>query len=607
MTNCSIVRTRRRSVALLLTLLALVGALCCQGLSAQLPAGSAPELLKLFESLTPEQQEAVMNQLGLGGGAAGGLGALLGGGGGGGSGLDRQGLLNRQQANGEESPPGTVDEEQAEAELPGLKADDWVIIEVDLQAAAAPAPPHPAPVPVLGAVSGTTSNALASLLAASAAATPAQPPPAAADPTPEAEKHRRQRLVELIRSKNPYQLSKDGELMLPGFTPIPLLGLSDNEATLRLRVEPGLRGLTIHLTRLPLRKTGVAGLKPFGYDLFGTRAPSTFAPLANVPVPADYIIGAGDELNVQLYGNQNRSLRLIVGRDGIINLPELGPMNVSGQHFSSVKQAIEARFEHQKLGVHASVSMGDTRAIRVFVLGEARRPGSYTVSGLGTITSALFAAGGVKRIGSLRNIQLKRQGTLVRRLDLYDLLIRGDTSDDAQLLQGDVILVPPVGVTVSVTGEVRRPAIYEIKGESTVADLVQLAGGLTADADTSKAMLTGFNEEHRRKVLAVDLAAGVHSQPLRNGDLLSVARLRPTLDSGILVQGYAFAPGAFAWHQGIRLSDVIHSVDELRPNADLHYLLIRREMPPDRRVSVLSVDLTAALAAPRSQDRKSVV
>ncbi len=601
MTNCSIVRTRRRSVALLLTLLALVGALCCQGLSAQLPAGSAPELLKLFESLTPEQQEAVMNQLGLGGGATGGLGALLGGGGGGGSGLDRQGLLNRQQANGEESPPGTVDEEQAEAELPGLKADDWVIIEVDLQAAAAPAPPHPAPVPVLGAVSGTTSNALASLLAASAAATPAQPPPAAADPTPEAEKHRRQRLVELIRSKNPYQLSKDGELMLPGFTPIPLLGLSDNEATLRLRVEPGLRGLTIHLTRLPLRKTGVAGLKPFGYDLFGTRAPSTFAPLANVPVPADYIIGAGDELNVQLYGNQNRSLRLIVGRDGIINLPELGPMNVSGQHFSSVKQAIEARFEHQKLGVHASVSMGDTRAIRVFVLGEARRPGSYTVSGLGTITSALFAAGGVKRIGSLRNIQLKRQGTLVRRLDLYDLLIRGDTSDDAQLLQGDVILVPPVGVTVSVTGEVRRPAIYEIKGESTVADLVQLAGGLTADADTSKAMLTGFNEEHRRKVLAVDLAAGVHSQPLRNGDLLSVARLRPTLDSGILVQGYAFAPGAFAWHQGIRLSDVIHSVDELRPNADLHYLLIRREMPPDRRVSVLSVDLTAALAAPRSQ------
>ena len=135
---------------------------------------------------------------------------------------------------------------------------------------------------------------------------------------------------------------------------------------------------------------------------------------------------------------------------------------------------------------------------------------------------------------------------------------------------------------MSVTGEVRRPAIYEIKGESTVADLVQVAGGLTADADTSKAMLTGFNEEHRRKVLAVDLAAGVHSQPLRNGDLLSVARLRPTLDSGILVQGYAFAPGAFAWHQGIRLSDVIHSVDELRPNADLHYLLIRREMPPDR-------------------------
>ena len=269
----------------------------------------------------------------------------------------------------------------------------------------------------------------------------------------------------MIRSHNPYRLS-GGALTLPGFAPIQLLGLSNDQATLRLRIDPGLRSVDIRLTRLPLKKSGAEGLKAFGYDLFARRAPSTFAPSTNVPVPADYVIGPGDELNVQLYGNQNRSLKLTVARDGHVNLPDLGPINVAGERFTSAKSDIESRVERQMIGVHASVSMGDTRSIRVFVLGEARRPGSYTISGLGTITSALYVAGGVKRIGSLRNVQLKRQGALVRRLDLYDLLIRGDSKDDAKLVQGDVIFIPPVGATVSIDGEVRRPAIYEIRNES---------------------------------------------------------------------------------------------------------------------------------------------
>jgi polysaccharide export outer membrane protein len=610
-------RAMQRFRAVLVMLLAVTaGVLSSARVFAQLPAAS-PELLQLFESLSPEQQDAIMKQLGLSGG--GGIGALLGGlgggGGSGGSGLDRQGMLNRQRESGaqqqQQNPPT---DEEAEDALPGLKAEDWVIIEADLQipqhpaapsaAAAAPAPPA-APALPAAASGGTAPNSLASLLAASATAnsttappTPAPAPPSAAQ---DEETRRLQQQLDLIRARNPYQLTRDGELTLPGFAPIALLGLSDEQATLRLKVEPGLRGLSLRLTRLPLRKTGVAGLKPFGYSLFSKAAPSTFAPVGNVPVPSDYILGPGDQLSVQLYGSQNRTLTLKVERDGHIVLPDIGPMNVSGQRFTSVKSAIEERVERQKLGVHAIVSMGDTRAIRVFVLGEARRAGTYTLSSLGTITSALFAAGGVKKIGSLRNVQLKRQGALVRRLDLYDLLIRGDTTDDAKLLEGDVIFVPPVGATVSVNGEVRRPAIYELTVESTVADLVQLAGGLTPDADSSKAMLTGFDESQRRVVLAVDLSAGVRSQALHNGDLLSVARLRPTLDSGILVQGYVFAPGAFAWRQGIRLSDVIHSVDELRPNADLHYLLVRRETPPDRHISVLSADLAVALAGPHSQ------
>jgi protein involved in polysaccharide export with SLBB domain len=603
-------RTLPRAPSALATcLLVLASLLCSQPVLPQISGGSgggAGDLLQLFQSLTPEQQDAIMKQLG---GGAGGITALLGGQSTGKQTLDKLGMSNRRQA-GEQAPPQAAqDEEAQEAALPGLKGEDWVVVEVDVPAPkpAAP-PPAPAPtLPQLGAASGGgSSSALASLLAATAVAptpaatpapTPANGPGAAAA---DEETKRLQSLADQIHSRNPYQLSKNGELTLPGFAPIALLGLSDDQAALRLRVEPGLRGLTIRLTRLPLRQTGVAALKPFGYDIFNQATPSTFAPDAGIPVPAGYIVGPGDELDVQLYGNMNRVLKLTVSREGQVNLPDIGPIGVAGQTFTSVKAEIESRVQRQMIGVRASVSMADTRGLRVFVLGEARRPGTYTLSGLGTITSALYAAGGVKRIGSLRNVQLKRRGETVRRLDMYDLLIRGDSADDAHLQDGDVVFVPPVGTTVSVSGEVRRPAIYELRGESTVADLVQLSGGLTPDADPSKAMLTGFDAARRRVVLAVELTPGPNSQALHNGDLLSVARLRPTLDSGILVQGYLYSPGTFAWRQGIRLSNVVRSVDELRPNADLHYLLIRRELPPERHVTVLSADLPAALAAPGS-------
>src|SRR5207248_9922706 len=136
---------------------------------------------------------------------------------------------------------------------------------------------------------------------------------------------------------------------------------------------------------------------------------------------------------------------------------------------------------------------------------------------------------------------------------------------------------------------VRRPAIYETKNESTIADVLELAGGLTPEADTSKAVLTRIDENQRRVVLSVDLSAGgARAQGLRDGDLLRVARLRPTLDSGVVVLGHLYTPGAFAYRPGVRLSNVIQSVDELKPNADIHYLLIRRELAPDRRIAVMS-------------------
>jgi polysaccharide export outer membrane protein len=622
---------QRRGSSAALLVLALCGLLAGGRAEAQGPPTA--EELQIFQGLTPEQQQALRNALG----SAGVSGQI--------TGANSAG----QRPAGTLSPAELADqirrerlkaagaEEETEPLIPRVKGEDWVIVEIDYQLPPRPVPPYlqsvySSPVQAsLGAAAqsaaqpggtATSAQTAAAQIAAQTGVPSATPSPTAASTMRSAsgeritnangspvtafeaqlsdeDRSKLDELMTLIRSKNPYRLSLDGALMLPGFPPMALLGLTEEQATLRLRVEPAFTGIDIRLTRLPIRKTGVEGLKPFGYDLFD-RGVSTFAPITNVPVPSNYIVGPGDELDVQLYGNQNRYLRVVVARDGHISLPELGPISVAGQTFQEVKAGIESRVQRQMIGVRASVSMGDTRAIRVFVVGEAKYPGSYTVSGLATITSALYAAGGAKLAGSLRNVELKRSGTLVRQLDLYDLLIRGDTTDDAKLLQGDVIFIPPVGPTVSIDGEVRRPAIYEIRRESTVADLLQLAGGLTPEADRSNAMLTRIDENQRRVVIPIDLSAAASREPLRNGDLVRVMRLRPTLDSGIVVLGYLYAPGTFAYRKGMRLSDVIRSVDELRPNADIHYLVIRRELLPDRRITVVSADLAAALREPSS-------
>ena len=292
----------------------------------------------------------------------------------------------------------------------------------------------------------------------------------------------REELRDRIRRGNPYRLDSAGRVELPGFEPLPLLGLTERLASKRLATDPDLADFRVRVTLLPLEKSEQDALKPYGYDLF-TDAPSTFAADARAPVPSWYIIGAGDVLRIQLFGNVNRSLTLEVGRDGQVDFPQIGPIAVEGLSFAEAKEQIEARVADQMIGVRANAEMGETRAIRVFLLGEVIRPGSYTVSALATVTHALFAGGGIDRAGSLRNVQLKRGGRLVRRLDLYDLLLRGDTSSDVGLLAGDVVFIPPVGTTATVSGEIRRHAIYELNGDTKIGELVTTAGGLTPLSD----------------------------------------------------------------------------------------------------------------------------
>ncbi len=541
----------RRLLSLLLCVLAVPA-------FAQVPNA---EQLEMLRNLTPEQRQMLLEQLGVGAESAQGSGAK--------KPADKQ-LESRATEQGGKDAELT---EQLKRALT-LKGEDTLVITIGLPEARVE-PSHQE-----------------------------GQPPLVIDPTKDWDPRRKEELgkvIERIKARNPYHLNRDGALLLPGLAPMPLAGLSEEQAALRLTAEPAFDGLVIKVTRLPLEKSGPAGLKPFGYELFKD-SPSTFAPVTDVPVPADYVVGPGDELEVILYGNQNRTLRLTVGRDGRINFPELGPISVAGQRFSAVQAGIQDRVSSQMIGVRASVSMGDIRSVSVFVLGDANRPGTYTVSGLATITSAIYAAGGVKPIGSLRDVQLKRQGAIVRRLDLYDLLIRGDTRDDAKLLPGDVIFIPPVGPTVSVDGEVHRPAIYELKAGARASDAIELAGGLAPEGDPRTAYLSHIDEQKRRIVVNVDLtSAEGRARSIGNGDVLRVARLRPTLDSGVTVSGHVYQPGAIAWHEGLRLSEAIRSLDDLKPNADTHYVLIRRELPPGQRIAVLSADLAAALRAPGSE------
>jgi protein involved in polysaccharide export with SLBB domain len=433
--------------------------------------------------------------------------------------------------------------------------------------------------------------------------TQATPPPSDAqgqvrlERTPE-EDARLQELRERVLRRNPYKLDKWGILNVPELGPIPLGGLTAEEATQRIAAELRLADFIVELTRLPLKAVGSEALKPFGYDLFAG-SPTTFAPATDVPVPSEYVVGPGDTLQIQLIGSSKGRYALVVGRDGRINIPDLEPIPVAGLRFEQVRERLESVVREKMIGTEVSVNMGELRSIRIFVLGDAEMPGSYTVSGLSTMTNALFVSGGVKEIGSLRNIQLKRAGRTVSTLDLYDLLLAGNTSGDARLLPGDVIFVPPVGATVGLAGEVRRPAIYELKKETSVAQLLELGGGLLPEADPSLATLERVNSERQRVTVDVNLSAASGRQfTLQAGDTLRVPTIRPVLENSVIISGHVHRPGEYQYTAGMRLSDVLPSLDELKPDADQRYILVRREMPTDRQVRVFSADLEKALADP---------
>ena len=333
---------------------------------------------------------------------------------------------------------------------------------------------------------------------------------------------------------------------------------------LPLRVESPVRTTTggdIQSEPVGKPSGGTINLKPFGYDVLAGEALG-FVPVDNLPIPNDYVMAPGDEVNVQVYGKSNKSYSLVIDREGNINFPEFGPVSVTGQSFAQMRQHIISLIREKVIGVDVAVTMGSMRTMPIYVVGEVAQPGAYSVNGLTSVTQALIASGGVKTTGSLRNIQLKRGGRLVSRLDMYDLLVNGDSSGDVRLLSGDTLFIPTKMSSVSVSGEVLRPGIYELKGRTSISRLLRIAGGANPSAYLSRVSVQRMSAEGS-DLFTLDLSRGSDRHfILENGDRVELLASTTSPRDVITLRGELVRQGVLNYKAGMRISDVLTSVEE---------------------------------------------
>lgn len=298
-------------------------------------------------------------------------------------------------------------------------------------------------------------------------------------------------------------------------------------------------------------------LPVFGANLF-RNVPSTFAPVDQTPVPPDYVIGPGDELRIRIWGQVNFNANVRVDRSGSIYLPKVGQVHVAGLPYQALSSHIHDAVGRVFRNFDLTADIGQIRAVQVYVVGQAQRPGTYTVSSLSTLVDALFASGGPSVEGSMRHIYLKRSGKTVADFDLYDLLVHGDKSHDTTLQSGDVIFIPPAGPQVALTGSVRKPAIYELRNHNaSVADLLRYAGGASAVASNARISIERITDHRDRSAMEVAFDKQGLATTLQQGDILRVFSILPMYRKTVTLRGNTANPGRFAWHKGMRLSDLI--------------------------------------------------
>lgn len=347
--------------------------------------------------------------------------------------------------------------------------------------------------------------------------------------------------------------------------------------------------------------TGPEDLSQFGYRFFQSAAAMKLNPARNVPVGPDYIVGPGDELQLMVWGTHNETIPLKVARDGAVEIPAVGPVQVAGLRFSDARTLIEKRVT-RITGVHAAVTMGRIRTITVFVVGEVTAPGPYTVSALARISDALVAAGGPTKIGSLRNIELKRNSQMIAVVDLYNILLKGDTSADRRLADHDAIFVPTIGPVAAIAGDVKRPAIYELKHPAqSLASLLHLAGGIDPFAYTQRIQIERVQNHRRRIILDTRLnKVAINRLQVRDGDLVKIFPVLPDQKNKVTLLGNVFRPGDYQWHPGMRLSDLVTLGEGVEPRTFFRYALIKRLEGKQLYPHYFPVDLGEALHHPDS-------
>ena len=306
-------------------------------------------------------------------------------------------------------------------------------------------------------------------------------------------------------------------------------------------------------------------LPVYGEQIFS--APSSYVPITQALAPNDYILGPGDEVRLQIWGSIDVDKRLVINRNGQVYLPKVGTISLTGVRAGDLESVLRGKIGRIFTNFDLNATLGRLRSVQIFVVGHALQPGTYTVSSLSTLINALFEVGGPSSAGSMRNIQLKRDGRIVGNLDLYNFIARGDRSGDVPLQPGDVIVIPPVGPRVAVLGALEQPAIYELKGAGvgTVGEVLALGGGLSVLAKSGKALLERIdpaaNTARRVEDFALDTAGLQRS--LRDGDILTLFEISPQFANAVTLRGNVAEPLRYPYTDGMRIRDLISSREAL--------------------------------------------
>jgi protein involved in polysaccharide export with SLBB domain len=346
-------------------------------------------------------------------------------------------------------------------------------------------------------------------------------------------------------------------------------------------------------------------LRQYGYSMFAANV-STFAPVDDIPVGPDYVLGPGDDVTINVWGAVDSTLVRTVDRNGRIVLPKVGDLRIWGLTFAQADRLIRDELARYFRGFQTSVTMGRLRTVNVYVVGEVCQPGVYTLSSLSTVTNGLFSAGGPTKLGSLREVRLIRGGYQVARLDLYDFLQRGDRTRDYRLESGDTIFVPPIGDVVAVAGEVKRPAIYEVRSDTRLADVVTMAGGVTPTSYLKRVQVVRALPSSERVTVDVDLTGyylrgdEASNPPVNGGDLVLIHRSDPRIYNTVRVEGAVKYPGAYELKPMMRISQLLPA-EKLLPEAQPERVEIARRKA-DLSLEIVAVNLRKAWSGEADQD-----